>query len=207
MEWHIFPPDNFESALPSFLAELKHNLSGDVTKDTTKEEVAPVANRRKLYAHSKPQSKFEVVDEQGNFWDRNFGGEEQVAWFKFQQAFLSEYESNITELFNDTQVTWLLNMLKNDVLEASETEKVTKAKFFEVRGESDHKGQFWKVISEIATEKYSMNEVFNMESAVRLTAVENLGKFIESTCNTYNSIALEMGQYIDILPYRETLRQ
>ena len=64
------------------------------------------------------------------------------------------------------------------MFEASEGQKVTKAKFMEVRGQSDRKGQFWKVVSEIATEKYSMNEVFNMDSSVRLTAVENLGKFV-----------------------------
>ena len=67
-------------------------------------------------------------------------------------------------------------MLKDEVFEAASSDKVTQAKFMEVRGDSKDKNHFWKVISEIAVEKYSMNEVFNMESTVCLTAVENLGK-------------------------------
>ena len=185
MDWHIFPPDNMESTLPAFMAELKTSLSGEAPKDASAKDETPVTNRRQLYAHSKQQSKFEQVDEQGNFWDRNFGSEEEVAWFKFQQAFLTEYNTNISESFDDSQVTWLLDMLKNDVFEVSEVQKVTKVKFLEVRGESERKGQFWKVVSEIATEKYCMNEVFNMESSVRLTAVENLGKFIHTYIHTY----------------------
>ena len=160
------------------MVELKSSLSGEAPKDATEKTDTPATSRRQLYAHTKQQSNFERVNEQGNFWDHNFGSEEEVAWFKFQQAFLSEYETNISESFNDSQVTWLLDMLKDEVFEASEGQKVTKAKFIEVRGESERKGQFWKVVSEIATEKYCMNEVFNMESTVRLTAVENLGKFV-----------------------------
>ena len=177
MEWHIFPSDNMDSALPAFMEELKNSLDGKTSTDTSKEDTTTegTISRRQLYAHSKQRSKLEIVGEQGNFWDRNFMGEEEVAWFKFQQAFLTEYETNISETFNDSQVTWLLDILKNEIFEASTTEKVTKAKFMEVRGDSDHKFQFWKVVSEIATEKYSMNEVFNMDSTVRLTAVENLG--------------------------------
>ena len=175
MDWHIFPSDKMESTLPAYMEQLKSSLSGEVRKDEISENSTSATSRRQLYAHSKKQSKYEQVDEQGNFWQRNFGSEEQIPWFRFQQAFLTEYETSIAELFNDSQVTWLLDILKNEVLEASD-EKISKAKFEEVRGESEHRGQFWKVISEIATEKYSMNEVFNMESTVRLTAVENLGK-------------------------------
>ena len=182
MEWHIFPPDNMESTLPAFMTDLKANLSGEeATKTAAEEDTAPATTRRQLYAHTKKKSKFEMVDEQGTFWDRNFGSEESVAWFKFQQAFLSEYETNISESFNDSQVAWLLDMLKNEVLEASETDKVMHSKFLEVRGDSEHKGHFWKVVSDLATEKYSMNEVFNMESTVRLTAVENLGKAFKTS--------------------------
>ena len=183
MEWHIFPSDKMESTLPAFMQQLKSSLSGEVPNGAADKNTTAATNRRQLYAHSKQRSKYEQVNDDGNFWERNFGNEEEVPWFKFQQAFLTEYEMSISELFNDSQVTWLLDMLKNEVLEATD-EKVTKAKFLEVRGESDYKGQFWKVISEIATEKYSMNEVFNMESTVRLTAVENLGKsVIRSICD------------------------
>ncbi len=31
-----------------------------------------------------------------SFWDRNFKAEEEVAWFRFQQAFLSDYEAQLS---------------------------------------------------------------------------------------------------------------
>ena len=41
---------------------------------------------------------------------------------------------------------------------------------------------FWRVVSQIAVEKFNMQEVFNMQSTVRLTAVENLGMSIKNQC-------------------------
>lgn len=64
-------------------------------------------------------------------------------------------------------------MLKGDVFEGSE--KVTKEQFMQVRGDSQEKNAFWKVVSQIAVEKFNMKEVFNMNSTVRLTAIEKLG--------------------------------
>ena len=46
----------------------------------------------------------------------------------------------------------------------------------QVRGDSREKHTFWRVVSQIAVEKFNMKEVFNMQSTVRLTAVENLGE-------------------------------
>ena len=177
MEWNIFEPDNFDAALPSFINAIKKGMSGEV--DDEPEESRPsTAARKKLYdyANVKRPSKIELIGEEGNFWRRNFGDDEEVAWYKFQQAFLTEFKANLSESFDDSKVSWLLEMLKDEVFEATSSDKVTQAKFMEVRGDSKDKNHFWKVVSEIATEKYNMNEVFNMESTVRLTAVENLGK-------------------------------
>lgn len=65
-------------------------------------------------------------------------------------------------------------MLKSDVFDNAET--ITKGQFFSVRGDSVERNAFWKVVSQIAVEKYNMREVFNMNSSVRLTAIERLGK-------------------------------
>ena len=65
-------------------------------------------------------------------------------------------------------------MLKIDVFE--DAEKVTKEMFMQVRGDSEQRNAFWKVVSQIAVEKFNMKEVFNMNSSVRLTAIEKLGK-------------------------------
>ena len=66
-------------------------------------------------------------------------------------------------------------MLKNDVMEVTKSEVVTKEQFMQVRGESAEKNAFLKVVSQIAVEKFNMKEVFNMNSTVRLSAIEKLG--------------------------------
>ena len=67
-------------------------------------------------------------------------------------------------------------MLKDDVFDGKE--KITKTQFMEVRGDSRDKNAFWRVVSQIAVEKFNMKEVFNMTSTVRLTAIEKLGELI-----------------------------
>ncbi len=64
-------------------------------------------------------------------------------------------------------------MLKEDVF--SGADEITKLRFMEIRGDSPDKNAFWRVISQVAIEKFNMREVFNMNSTVRLTAIEKLG--------------------------------
>ena len=80
-------------------------------------------------------------------------------------------------LFDEENIPWLLDLLKNDVLRV-ESEKVAKEQFSQVRGDSQDKNAFWKAVSAIAVEKFNMKEVFNMNSTVRLTAIEKLGMFV-----------------------------
>lgn len=84
----------------------------------------------------------------------------------------------ITELFNEENIPWLLEMLKMDLFEGAE--KITKEQFMQVRGDSEEQNTFWRVVSQIAVEKFNMKEVFNMNSSVRLTAIEKLGSLPEN---------------------------
>ena len=64
-------------------------------------------------------------------------------------------------------------MLKKDIFGG--VEKISKDHFMTIRGDSPEKNAFWRVVSQVAVEKFNMKEVFNMESSVRLTAIEKLG--------------------------------
>lgn len=112
----------------------------------------------------------------GSFWDRNFESDDEVPWYKFQKCFLDDYETQLSKSFEEDNIPWLLDLLKNDVLEVK-GEKVTKAQFIRVRGDSEERNAFWKVVSAIAVEKFNMKEVFDMNSTVRLTAIEKLATF------------------------------
>ena len=64
-------------------------------------------------------------------------------------------------------------MLKEDIFAGAD--KISKDHFMTIRGDSPERNAFWRVISQVAVEKFNMKEVFNMESSVRLTAIEKLG--------------------------------
>ena len=77
-------------------------------------------------------------------------------------------------LFTDEHMPWLLE----EVLHISifgGADEISKEHFMQVRGDSVEKHGFWRTVRQIAVEKFNMKEVFNMQSTVRLTAVENLG--------------------------------
>lgn len=175
IEWHVFPPNNLNLALPSFIESVRKVLGGESRMGPRRTKSEP------MYSHSISSiEEFEQAEEKENFWDSKFGENNEVAWFKFQQAFLNEFELKIATLFDESQIPWLLDTLKNEVFEATSTDVVAKTKYLEVLEEwsVSSKGEFWTVISEIATEKYNIKEVFNIGSSVRLTAVRNLGKEI-----------------------------
>lgn len=75
-------------------------------------------------------------------------------------------------LLDDSNIPWLLEMLKNDIFKGKDV--ITKVNFMDVRGNSPDKNAFWRVISQVAIEKFNIREVFNMDSTVRLTAIEKL---------------------------------
>lgn len=167
MHWYTFSSLNDDSTLLTFMKGVHKSVS---------KQLDPHKAKKKLYSHSTHYLRIEdkPLSEGGNFWDRNFGKSKKVTWNQFQKGFQKEFKTEISELYkSDESFQWLFNVLKNDVFDGTET--VTKDKFLEVRGESKHRDHFWKVVNDRATEKYCIKEVFNMKSAVRLTAVENLG--------------------------------
>ena len=87
--------------------------------------------------------------------------------------------SPLTGLFTEDQVPWLLEMLRNDVFGGAE--KISRDHFMTIRGHSPDKNAFWRQVSQIAVEKFNMQEVFNMRSTVRLTAIEKLCECVSSS--------------------------
>ena len=63
-------------------------------------------------------------------------------------------------------------MLKNDMFNGAEM--ISREHFMTVRSDSPNKNTFWRMVSLVAVEKLNMQEVFNMSSTVRLTAIEKL---------------------------------
>lgn len=170
--WHQFSSVSDESACSELIDAIENNIYSKAS-DATQSVQLP---KRRLYNHpTEKVTKLEIISEEGDFWENKFGNGLEVPWSQFQTAFQTEFAAKITELYKSKpDQDWLFGQLK-DVLGATDT--VTKARFLKVMGESEHsRDHIWKVTSDIATENYCMKEVFNMKSAVRLPAVENLGE-------------------------------
>lgn len=183
LAWTTFAnAEERETVGRGFVQLVQENLSKPVheTADVVLTTSLTSAPTKKARINTKLRQQTTVRDEQhegplNTFWDRNFPTDDEVPWFKFQQAFLTDYEAQLSGLFNEDNIPWLLDMLKNDVFDGAD--KITKGKFMEVRGESPDKNAFWRSVSQTAVEKFNMQEVFNMKSSVRLTAIEKLAKF------------------------------
>lgn len=169
LQWYKFSP-SLDSGYPlsSFIEEVK--------KKIRQQSAASQATRKKLYRHTTNKAiRYDPIAEHKTFWDCNFENKLQVTWNEFQNRFQAVFKTEISELYKSKESPRLLfDVLKHDLFDA--TEKITKAKFLEVIGDSKQKNHFWKIVSEKATEKYCLKEVLDMHSAVRLTAGENLGK-------------------------------
>ena len=170
--WITFSSPSDEVAFLQLEEAIKDNTCSKRNGATQSE---PPPTTRRLYNHQIEKSrKLESIDEEDNFWDRKFGKSMQVPWDQFQAAFQTEFAAKITELYNSNE-DWLFSQIKHML---GATDRVNKSKFLDVMRmvKSDHEDHFWKVINDMATENYCMKEVFNMRSAVRLPAIENLGK-------------------------------
>jgi len=96
-------------------------------------------------------------------------------------------------LFEAENIPWLMDMLKCDIFDSAEV--ITKDAFFEVRGDSVERNAFWKMASQVAVEKFNMREVFDMNSSVRLTAIEKLGECVDKG-NDFRKNILHLTPYV-----------
>ena len=98
--------------------EYKYLLSAHTPQATVETVTASQASgasglsRRRARINTKLRSQgsgsFEIVDTtKDTFFDRNFPGETEVLWFKFQQAFISDYEAQLTGIYTQTQPSLL----------------------------------------------------------------------------------------------------
>jgi hypothetical protein len=175
------PDDDF---VREFISQIHQalNPSAAVSLEQQPQEPAVAnANTKRSRMNTKLRSQTtnelpQLEEIQDTFWDRNFGTADKVQWFRFQQSFITEYDTQLKNLFTDEHIPWLLeDVLHKDILGGAE--EITRDHFMLIRGDSKEKHIFWKMVRQVSVEKFNMKEVFNMKSTVRLAAIENLGKF------------------------------
>lgn len=154
-----------------FKAEVKAKLpeasGGSVEATATVEVTLPTGQS----APSKSQPK----EEEGatSFWDDKFGDQSHVSWEEFEREFTVAYLGE----FDENMQPWVLKTVKADMFGASDS--VTRESFEAVC----QPGQdFGKLVTRRVMERWAIQEIFSMDSSVRLTSIENLGMPYLHTC-------------------------
>jgi hypothetical protein len=191
INWTFFTKEeHYEKRFPSFLKSLKAEMERDFLDPDPEGEDARFTsmNRTKGFAMDDDEvpedmrefmeefSKKNVGDETQDFWTRHFNEENQVPWMKFRDSFSEDYQQEIVRTFGLNKETWLCGLMYKDVFElAKDVKKSSYLQFCKNKTDDPH--YFFSRLQDYATAIIAMKEVFDMDSTVRLTAVQNLGNF------------------------------
>ncbi|XP_077995721.1 uncharacterized protein LOC144449132 isoform X3 [Glandiceps talaboti] len=166
--------ENFPQLLTAIKSELdlEHEPS---TLDLTEEAEEPQFKMN----FQRQKSQYQVhANEKGDkdFWERSFGNRMEVPWIEFRELFKTEYAENLERDFPEDKVNWLMNLIYKDVLELNKTidKKMYNSFCGGSQGDPD---RFYERLKHYAIGSFAMREVFDMDSTVRLDAVQNLGQF------------------------------
>ena len=98
----------------------------------------------------------------------------QVDWTDFKREFLIDYEEKLAEEFDAEKVKWFVNLLYKDVLDLNKI--ITKQMYHKFCGKNVNANahHFYERLKEYGIGSLAMREVFDMESTVRLAAIQNL---------------------------------
>ncbi|XP_023933470.1 uncharacterized protein LOC106162415 isoform X2 [Lingula anatina] len=119
---------------------------------------------------------FGITVKEEDFWSQHYPDQNQVEWIEFSGKFKQEYKSNIDKLFSEEDQTRMEMMMKHEM--AVEEDGILHVeKYKEFCTIDKELFSLWQRVQDYALEHFAMREVFNMDSHVRVEAIENLGKF------------------------------
>lgn len=113
-----------------------------------------------------------------HFWARTWGDQEELPVKEFEEAFVKEYKEKIDEIFPEGQLPWLLGLIRREVFGLKRRDEygvATKSNYEAFRGAVAEE-VFFKQVVDLAIVDSSMASIFDADSSIRLTAVENLGR-------------------------------
>ena len=101
-----------------------------------------------------------------SFWADKFGDRSCVPWEEFERAFAVSYLGE----FDENMQPWVLKTVKGDMFGGGD--EVTREGFETVCQPGK---DFGKLVTRHVMERWAIQEIFSMDSSVRLTSIENLG--------------------------------
>lgn len=153
--------DAFKAEVKAKLPEASGGAREPVVEAAAEVEVTPPTGQ------SAPAGA-ETTEEGGapSFWVDKFGEQSCVSWEEFEREFTAAYLGE----FDENMQPWVLKTVKVDMFGSSD--EVTRGSF-EAVCESGR--DFGKLVTRHVMERWAIQEIFSMDSSVRLTSIENLG--------------------------------
>lgn len=178
-EWSFLDREVLEDNLPSLVDRVKHMLKevDDSSKDTEKTKNSGDKNRYLRSAMSQSKIKASRIHLQDGkaYWSNTFGAIAKVPWDSFKTKLYEDFKEDFEKTFGSVDSEWLLAILHRELM--VQDEHVFFSNFVDFCTVDDKVLPIWSRIQEQARESYAMRDVFNMDSSVRVDAIENLGKF------------------------------
>ncbi len=110
-----------------------------------------------------------------DFWERHFHGKKVVAWNDFRDKFLSDYGERINRQLGEDKEKWMVQIIYKDVLELRKEVKHEEYLRFSGKNTKANPDHFFERVKSYVVGICAMREVFDMESTMRLIAIQNLG--------------------------------
>ena len=112
-----------------------------------------------------------------DFWERHFPKQCEVTWVEFKDVFLGDYDQRIMESYGDEKSKWFVHLLYKDVFDLKKVITREMYRGFAGKNRDANPHHFYERVKDYAIGRLAMKEVFDMESTVRLAAIQNLGKW------------------------------
>nr|XP_054761800.1 uncharacterized protein LOC129268254 isoform X1 [Lytechinus pictus] len=181
IRWFDFSDeDDFQGAFDKLAVSIKQKLT-EITDELNQTEKGGAKKkprqlirketRTRLNVHQilpPPEAKIE------DFWDLHFKDKESIAVEEFVTAFKKDCTEELSKI--GVTLEWIIPVLKEELDEERE-DVITKESYEYFCTIDEERIDFWERVKEQALERYTMLEVFSMDSTVRIDAIQNLAKF------------------------------
>ncbi|XP_050410607.1 uncharacterized protein LOC126825147 [Patella vulgata] len=190
-KWSNFvDEDKFEESFSELLSMLQSELKQRAEDDESKADNSGSPDKKKEFKRS--MSRKNIYRKAPNynrsfednatellptkFWKDRFN-KDQVDWNKFVDALTKTFAFPMKKLFSDPEEEkWLMDVLFRE-MEVGDDNILHFDIFESFCVVDDEEQPLWKRIEDQARESYAMKEVFDMDSSVRVEAIENLAKY------------------------------
>lgn len=171
----LVKPEDFEKNFPGLLSGIRIGIESSGDKTFPVDEDNPFQ-----FLNSLSHVTVEDTDQNlQDFWPRNFGDKTEVSWVDFKNAFVKDYGEEIQQSYTEENLNqrFFVNVIYKDIFDLR---KEIKRDIYDQFCDGNQQGDphcFYSRLQEYARGLYAMKEVFDMDSTLRLTVVQNLGQY------------------------------